>query len=86
MIFCCKVGDNVSESEAIHCGASFKSLKCYIRSLEDVLSNKYLVAGTTHSTAMAEAIMIVTYAHHIFSYSLKPALVMYYSTLIGYCW
>ena len=43
VIFSCKVGENVCENEAIHRGASFKSLKYNIRSLEDVLRDKVSV-------------------------------------------
>ena len=43
VIFGCKVGDNVSESEAIYCAVSFKCIKCGISPPERVLSEKVLV-------------------------------------------
>ena len=57
MIFSCKVGENFCESEAIHRGASFKSLKYNIQSLEDVLRDKVSVFHSVKIKVIADKVL-----------------------------
>ena len=78
MIFSCKVGNNVSEGEAIYCAVSFESKKCTIGTPERVLSDKVLVLNSVKIMVEIHNKWVRSFLFtHAFPLSLKPALVEY---------
>ena len=56
VIFSCKVGENVSESEAIYCVVSFKSLKSNIGSSDQLKCDKVSVLCSLKSKKVQNVI------------------------------